>query len=75
MAEMIKSCKVCGKEFITTCHNKAYCSEECSVDGKRADDRMRRLKRKKKSNSLVEIAVEARKHGMTYGQYVAWKGI
>ena len=26
-------------------------------------------------DSLVELAVEARKHGMSYGQYVAWKGL
>ena len=75
MAEMNKVCKICGNDFISTCHNKAYCSEDCMIHGRRNLERLRKMKRKKQSNSVVDIAIEARKHGMSYGQYVALKGL
>ena len=75
MKKIDKVCRTCGKAFVATCHNKAYCSQECLVDARRERERLQRMKHKKQSSSLIDIAVEARKHGMSYGQYVAWKGL
>jgi hypothetical protein len=75
MAEFNRVCKVCGDSFITKQPSRVYCSQECVVEGRRILDRLKRAKSKKKSNALIDIAVEARKHGMSYGQYVALKGL
>jgi endogenous inhibitor of DNA gyrase (YacG/DUF329 family) len=32
---MIRKCKVCGKEFKSSIHNKFYCSAECKTKNKR----------------------------------------
>lgn len=71
-------CKNCGNQFLTMRHNKAYCSEECKNAKRRkreAAEREKNGKKKHKNKSLRELAVEARKHGMSYGQYVAMKGL
>ncbi len=78
MAEINKSCKICGNAFVTTCHNKAYCSEECAIMGRRELDRLKRIRLKnkgKKVTTRAEIEAEARKHGMHYGMHVGLNGL
>ncbi len=67
-----KICGKCGKPFTALAPNRKYCSTECSRKAN-ADCRRVRLgiTKKKKVSSLRQVAVEARKAGMTYGQYVA----
>lgn len=78
---MFKICKVCGKEFDTKGTVAKCCSPECKEENAKLVSRMiskrnrNKAKRPKgqKSNmkQINDIAVEARKHGMSYGQYVA----
>ena len=79
--ECVKTCHICGKRFIGYNATK-YCGLECSRVANR--DRNKRFHenekvRKRKANSnetaIVDIAVEARKAGMSYGQYVAKMGL
>lgn len=79
--EYKRICIVCGGDYIARNHNSRICSNECKR--KRAavmvDARMKRMKENEaakktkggKEKTLTELAIEARKHGMTYGQYVA----
>jgi ribosomal protein L20 len=68
-------CRQCGNEFHTTHNSKMYCSDGCY---RVAQNNLRREKNKKKKPtnlSLIDLTVEARKHGMSYGQYVARMGL
>ena len=76
----IFNCKVCGKEFITDSNIRKCCSDECKKinarrNGKIWADKQKnkqpKKKKKEKKLTIVDIAVMARKAGMTYGQYVA----
>jgi predicted nucleic acid-binding Zn ribbon protein len=73
--ETEKVCPYCGKTFIQVGSFRKYCSQECSdamnKDRTKPADVEPKKKRRKKPTSLRVIAKEARKHGMTYGQYVA----
>jgi hypothetical protein len=83
MAKKLESmeCFWCGKKFTPTYHNVVCCSEECKKKRLNAQDKARREKfnsknkapEKQKTNheKIAEIAIEARKQGMSYGQYVA----
>ena len=80
---MIRICKICGKEFETGGTPAKCCSKKCMVENNRriAEERRKlkkegkpvQPKRKKKAvnNEITRLAIEARKHGMSYGQYVA----
>ena len=67
-------CRQCGNEFQTTHNSKMYCSDGCYREAQ--NNRKREERKKKQTNlSIVELSVEARKHGMSYGQYVALRGL
>lgn len=79
-------CAICGKTFIAGKYNAKYCSVECQDEGRRNHDKKNRKagqerkkeerkSKKKRQKALVDIAVEAKKAGMTYGQYVARMGL
>lgn len=75
---MITSCNNCGKLFETNSKRTVYCSEECKKEKTRELDRIRhksnvaeKNKYKGSTQKVVDIAVEARAHGMSYGQYAA----
>lgn len=81
-----KNCLVCGKRFMAKRIDQVYCGANCRKIafkkyrkewGEETRARERELKaekmKKPKINSVAEIAVEARKAGMSYGQYVAMK--
>ena len=72
-----KKCKVCEKIFTPRVASQTCCSKECSeISCKQAtkayhdNKREERIRRKNPNQALVEYAVEARKLGMSYGQYV-----
>ena len=82
----LRKCVICGKEYITSIYNSKYCSEECKMQGIRAlnkiNDRAKRerrmaerVARENSHKPLIDIAVEAKKAGMSYGQYVARMGL
>lgn len=77
-----RKCKWCGKEFVPTCHKNVYCSQMCAYEQSKENQKSSRLiaNRKAKEHEvrirnnqekIVNIAKEAKAHGMSYGQYVA----
>lgn len=73
---MVKVCIICGEKFETDCGRQKICDDiECKKENARREDLRRRGKidRKKHNNrqKIVDLTVEARAHGMSYGQYVA----
>lgn len=76
-----KICATCGKEFGTWSNNQRYCCEECkrysrvkNVEAYKEKQEKKKLKyeaEQKKKHAVIDIAVEARKAGMSYGKYVA----
>ena len=68
-------CKWCGKEFLPSSYKNVFCSKECVYLHKKAVEKSRpkKVKEKKKSNQelIIDVAREAKAHGMSYGQYVA----
>lgn len=71
-----RKCKYCGKEFIPASHRNLYCRRECFCAYRRETERgkVRPVSKKKRSNQelIVDVAKEAKAHGMSYGQYVAF---
>lgn len=83
--EQKKICIICGKEFTTTRDAKC-CSKECrdkrnvqkqSENYERKQKEIKKNGKKKKQlpktnhEKIADIAIAARKEGLTYGQYVA----
>ena len=71
-------CKVCGKEFEVTSHNRVYCSDVCRYAGYGHSEKERNkrweIKRKNLSApdcSIEEICQYGKQHNMSYGQVVA----
>ena len=69
---MEKKCRMCGKEFTVSVHNKTYCSFECKSKVKRY-----RSKKDKRANleKITEINRRANELNMNYGDYVAKYGL
>lgn len=85
-----RNCVICGKEFIPINKNNICCSPVCTkkrnyqvneVTRKERYDNLAHLMKVQADmppsnhDAIANIAIEARKHGMTYGQYVAKMGI
>lgn len=77
-------CKECGCAFKPNREWQAFCSEKCCRAYHVKENRYKRLERRLESKkepkrgkklSLTDISVEARKAGMTYGEYVAKYGL
>ena len=72
-------CPFCGKTFTQETYKQKYCSTKCrsGVNNRKKTLRkaMKRTEKKSGISELRRLAIEARKHGMTYGQYVAMKGV
>lgn len=77
-----RKCAICSRRYTTTRANKKYCSTKCADIGeKRAAKKnstkqeskkvIAQKKREERRKAIIDIAVEAKKHGMSYGQYVA----
>lgn len=70
-----KNCEYCGKEFVYQNARAKCCSGACgdklrAAKYKTENDR-RRIKKMTTNNELVLMAIEAREHGMSYGQYAS----
>ena len=71
-------CRICKTEFISHSSNGRYCSEECKKKGDKENNRRgwdkqkekMKIMYKPKGSALSQVAMAARKSGMTYGQYV-----
>ena len=77
----MKICERCGMEYEPTGKNQKYCSscknaakkEQACLHKKEMNEKKRRRRSRNASTlSVSEVAKEARKHGMEYGDYVAW---
>ena len=80
-----KTCEVCHQEFLShsalalycpPCKNKVLREQvKQSVKRKQARENVKvaieATKRKKRKEDLRHMVIEAEKHGLTYGQYVA----
>lgn len=71
-------CLACGKTFVTNKPNQKTCNAECksiyskSIHSKSVKKEKVEIKEPKSNyEEIVDIAIEARKHGMSYGKYVA----
>ena len=60
-------CVICGNSFKPKNGNQITCSAECIEKDKARRNRAKQ----EKDNTLSVLAAEARRSGMTYGQYVA----
>ena len=72
---------MCGKLFLRASHNSVYCSPECVKIGRarvsKASKQRRRCKvdRPLSNDSLHDVVLMAAEAGMSYGKYVAMRGI
>lgn len=78
----IRKCDVCGKDFQPNSSNHRMCSPECKKKGQilsmrefRKAKKTEKAKKRNLTKERININAEARKHNMSYGQYVAWKGV
>lgn len=81
-----KTCQHCKQNYETSYDRQKYCCDECRMraynktqseifaEGRKTTDSPT-MRKRKTSASITEIAVAARKAGMTYGQYVAKMGL
>lgn len=80
---MIRECKICGKPFEAS-RSRVCCSDKCIKKNKSLLSQAnyektyipKKTKRKRKDNAksnynaIRDLTIEAREHGMSYGQYV-----
>lgn len=70
-------CLCCGETFHTNTHNVQYCSDECRKTmtrmGKEQEQINQEIVTVRKPSTLVPLAVEARKRGISYGKLQAMK--
>ena len=83
---MIKKCIICGNEFTTNRDAQLCCSKKCSLirnnevakENYKLHEASRKVQKKmppSNHDAIADIAIEARKQGLTYGQYVAKMGL
>lgn len=88
MSSKVAECAVCGKMFHKKCGVQKYCSHECgkkigrmrqikwSVEhGKGYLEQERRKRSAEVGREINDINAEAEKAGMSYGIYVALRGL
>ena len=68
----LKKCRYCGKTFASKSKTNLYCCRECYVKQKSEDAKAYKRQRKSNSQKIIDIAQEAKAHGMSYGKYVAF---
>lgn len=76
MEDKTKVCKYCGKEFKTNREKQKYCCTACRRQGQSAQKRAAKKEKDAKERmeqGLIKDAMEAKKRGMTYGQYKSWQ--
>ena len=79
------TCKYCGRKFYSIYAGTLYCSKVCKADQakkmrayykaypekKPTPVPRKHYSRHKEINPIVRLSIEAREHGMSYGNYVA----
>lgn len=91
MPEVEKNCanKACNKVFMAARPNSKYCCPKCrkAANVKNTNEKLKKelqaikpdesgsKKKKRKGKSIAQISADARKAGLTYGQYVAKMGL
>ena len=77
-----RNCAVCGNLYVATRTDSKTCGKACSKQwnrflSKKINEKTREKQRQDKLKKMMvdDIAVEARKAGMTYGKYVAKMGL
>lgn len=70
---MKKYCPICQKAFYTKIPRRKTCSDECAKEYNLMQEERRSLKYvvKHGKRKISDVNAEARKQGLTYGQYVA----
>ena len=58
-------CSRCGKKFIPDSRHRTICSEKYRKMGRKRNEN------RNPNTELVQLAIEAREAGMSYGKYVA----
>ena len=72
----IRECAVCGKEFTTNNPLKDTCNKKCAMKYANRNAKPKRIKQIEQPKlSIAEVNAEARKQGLTYGQYVLRRGL
>lgn len=67
-----RNCDCCGKKYITKSHKSKYCGAECKKKSAKKNNKKKKVVRKNNTNrELMDYAAEARKAGISYGEYVA----
>jgi hypothetical protein len=74
--EMVKQCACCGRFFKPQRGDSKYCGDKfCQKE--RNKDYLRRkngkVEKPKTKDPLVEASIEARKLGLSYGQYIGYR--
>lgn len=79
--QILKKCEICGNEFVADRRNAKYCSKVCYKQGnnettkyiqaEKAAEKARKKEAEAKRIPIWKINEEARKLGMSYGQYQA----
>lgn len=86
MLETTRKCVICGTSYKPKNYNAKYCSDVCKTTAwyqmnreykrmKKEVDENKHNSRKTRQKSLVDLAVESKKAGMSYGEYVAKMGL
>lgn len=71
---MIVTCRFCGKEYEKRKYNEDCC-EKCKAEKPRFNKRKTNTRPTMRNTSLVRDAVEAKKLGLSYGQYSAMRAM
>lgn len=74
----VRKCVTCGNAFETKSHTQKQCDtcrmiQQERIQPHRLDKPERSKRRETSQEAAARLAYEARKAGMSYGQYVAWK--
>ena len=79
--QILKTCEVCGNQFIGIKRTAKYCSEPCRnaamkerhkiLQAEKAERAAREKENEKQKKPIWQLNEEARKLGLSYGQYQA----
>lgn len=68
-----RKCDICRDLFLPTKKNQILCVK-CQQTYKKEVHKKELTKARKPKESVIEVAYQAKQHGMSYGQYVATRG-
>lgn len=74
--ERVEICEICGQNFkVTSKHSHPKRCPECAaaITGRRAAEVIVMKKKRSKVSNLDVLARQARRYGLSYGQYVGMK--